>query len=209
VPDIPALLLNLTKVAIPDGELLGGVRTPHSLSVSPRWNCGLPSTLANGLIASFAVVDIIARGLIYLTGNLRQQRRKHPAIMNVARGNLNDHNLFHVFIDSQIEVAPKTSLTASMLLDMPLPYSIYSKACGINAIVARMVVQCRRNRDLQCPLLPTIGAIVRDRQVESNKIQHQGHEALSGSEGEAIEEPPQSMDPLHQRQKRGRMRCGT
>lgn len=119
--------------------------------------------------------------------------------MNVARGNLNGHNLFYVFIDSQIEVAPKRSLTASMLLDVPLPCSVNSKASGINDMVTRILVQCRRDRDLQCPLSPTIGAIVRDRQVESHEIQHQGHEALRGSQGEAIEEPPQSIDPLHQR----------
>jgi hypothetical protein len=39
--------------------------------------------------------------------------------MNVACGNLNDHNLFRLLVDSQMEVSPETLLILPMLFDMP------------------------------------------------------------------------------------------
>ena len=51
--------------------------------------------------------------------------------MTVACGNLNSHNLFSVFIDSQMKFAPDPSSTASMLVDVPLPCSVDPKTCGV------------------------------------------------------------------------------
>ncbi len=49
-PGIPALLLNLPKSGIPDGELLRSVRTPYSFCVSPRWNRRFRPALALGRV---------------------------------------------------------------------------------------------------------------------------------------------------------------
>ncbi len=120
------------KIGIPDGQHILGIITPHSLRVSPRWNRRFPPALANGFIAGFGVVGPIAGDLTDLPGNLRQQPRKHPAIMNVARGNLNSHNLFRVLIDAQMQFAPGPPPAPSMLLDVPLPGSLDPKTGGIN-----------------------------------------------------------------------------
>jgi len=135
-PGISALLLNLTKIGIPDGERLRGI-TPLSLRVSPRGNRGCRSALANGFIAGLGVVGPISEDLTHLTGNLHQQRRKHQAVMNVACGTLNSYNFFRVFIDSQMKCAPDPSSTASMLMDVPLPCSVDTKTGGINDNVTR------------------------------------------------------------------------
>ena len=52
--------------------------------------------------------------------------------MNVACGNLNGHNLFRVLVDSQMKFPPDPALTASMLVDVPLPCSVAPKTGGIN-----------------------------------------------------------------------------
>ncbi len=52
--------------------------------------------------------------------------------MNVARGNLNGHNLFRVLVNSQMKFAPATSSTTPMLVDVPLPCSVNPKTSGIN-----------------------------------------------------------------------------
>ena len=52
--------------------------------------------------------------------------------MHVARGKLNGHNLFRLLVNSQMEFAPDTSLTTSMLADVPLPCPVNSKAGRIN-----------------------------------------------------------------------------
>jgi hypothetical protein len=92
------------------------------------------------LIAGFGVVGTIAGNLTDLTVNLFQQRWKHLAIMNMAPRNFNGHNLFCVFIDSQVKFAPKTAVIASMLLPVPLPGSVDPKTGGINDNVTRIVV---------------------------------------------------------------------
>ena len=92
--------MNLTKIGIPDGELLGGVIGPRWLRVSRKRNRRFRSALANGFIAGFGVVGPIAGDLTYLTGNLRRQRRKHPALRNVACENLNSHTLFRLLVNS-------------------------------------------------------------------------------------------------------------
>jgi hypothetical protein len=130
----------MTKIGIPEGKLFGRVRTLHPLRDTPRGNCGFRSALANGFIAGLGVVGLIPGNLIHLTGNLHQQRRKHQAIMNVACGNLNSHNLFRVFIESQMKFAPDPSSTASMLVDGPLPCSVDPKTCGINDNVTGPVI---------------------------------------------------------------------
>ncbi len=134
------MLLNLTKMGIPDGELLQGVITPQSLRVTPRGNRGFRPALANGFIAGFGVVGPIAGDLTDLTGNLSQQPRKDLAIMNVARGNLNGHNLFRLLVDSQMEFVPATSLIPPRLVDVPLPWSVDPKPGGINDNVTGLAI---------------------------------------------------------------------
>jgi hypothetical protein len=46
-PGIPTLLLNLTKIGIPDSQRILSVITPHLLRVSPRGNRRFRTTLAN------------------------------------------------------------------------------------------------------------------------------------------------------------------
>ncbi len=140
MPGISALLLNLTKIGIPDGELLSGVIAPHSLRVSPRGNRGCRPALANGFIENLGVVGPIARDLTDRTGNLRQQPRKHPAIMNVACGNLHSHNPFRVLANSQMKFAPDPSSPAPMLVDVPLPCAVDPKTGGINDNVTRPAI---------------------------------------------------------------------
>ena len=109
-----------------------GIITSHSLGVSPRGNRGIRPALANGFIASLLVVGTIHGDLTDLPGNLRQQRRKHSTIMNVACGNLHGCNLFGVLINFQMEFAPPMALISAMFLDVPLPGSVYPKTGGIN-----------------------------------------------------------------------------
>jgi len=98
----------------------------------PRGNRRCRSALAHGFIAGLGVVGPIAGDLPDLTGNLRQQRREHPAIMNVACGTLNSHHLFRLLVNSSMKFAPKTPSAAPMLVDVPLPCSINPKTGGIN-----------------------------------------------------------------------------
>ena len=128
------------KIGIPDGQHILGVITPHPLRVSSRGNRGFRPTLANGCIAGLRVVGPIPGDLTDLPGNLRQQRRQHPAIMNVARGHLNGHNLFRVLVDSQMEFAPDTPLIAPMLVDLPLSCSVDPKTGGINDNVTGPII---------------------------------------------------------------------
>ncbi len=121
------MLLNLTKIGIPDGQRILGVLTPHRLRVSPRGNRGFRPALANEFIAGLRVVGPIPGDLTDLTRNLRQQPRKDLAIVNVARGNLDGQNLFRLLVDAQMEFAPDLSSTTPMLLDVPLPCSVDPK----------------------------------------------------------------------------------
>jgi hypothetical protein len=57
--------------------------------------------------------------------------------MNMACGYFNAHNLFRVFIDSQVEFAPTTPLAPAIFLTVPLPGAVDPKTCGINDNVTR------------------------------------------------------------------------
>jgi hypothetical protein len=120
------------KIGIPDDQHILGVITLHPPRVSSRGNRGFRPTLANGCITGLRVVGPIPGDLTDRTGNLRQQPRKNLAIMYVARGNLHGHNLFRVLVDSQMEFAPAPSANPAMLVNVPLPGSVDSKASGIN-----------------------------------------------------------------------------
>ncbi len=131
-PGLQALLLNVTKSRIADGQRIRGVLTPQSLRVAPRGNRRCRPALANAFITSPGVVGSIPRDLTNFPRILPQQPWKDPAIMLGAPGHLHRHNFFRRLVTSQMECAPDPSVTASMLVDVPLPCPVNSKTGGIH-----------------------------------------------------------------------------
>jgi len=150
----------------------------YTCSRIPPRHDGCDSTAGQyRLVCCTRIVAPVAGDLGYGAGDLREQGRQPPAVMNAARGDIGGKDLFGRFVNAQVQLPPGPSACTPVFPPMPLASAIDLQACRIHDDVPSARTICRWQAHRQ-PCLPAAhGAVIWYGEFEP----HQRHDGLQES----------------------------